>query len=183
MFGIPVPFHRNFEEVNLRFYVRRFADGGWRRGVVFVRELVPRGRHRIYCPKFLWRTLRAVPMSHDRSGGWPVACPVWLARRGGSQFIEVPPGNRLRPSSPGPRRNSSPNITGVTLADRMEPRNTKSNILSGKYMPGLAMTVQVEVARLYGAEFVPALSTAPASCFMAVGSDVVVRRPCFVRAA
>src|SRR5471030_1643955 len=40
--GIPIPFHRNFEEVNLRFYVRRKAEGEWRRGVVFVKELVPR---------------------------------------------------------------------------------------------------------------------------------------------
>ena len=40
--GIPIPFHRNFEEVNLRFYVRRKADDGWRRGVVFIKELVPR---------------------------------------------------------------------------------------------------------------------------------------------
>ena len=40
--GLPIPFHRNFEEVNLRFYVRRRAPEGWRRGVVFVRELVPR---------------------------------------------------------------------------------------------------------------------------------------------
>ena len=40
--GIPVPCHRNFEEVNLRFYVRRRAAEGWRRGVVFVKELVPR---------------------------------------------------------------------------------------------------------------------------------------------
>ena len=40
--GVPVPFHRNFEEVNLRFYVRRRVDGEWRRGVVFVREIVPR---------------------------------------------------------------------------------------------------------------------------------------------
>src|SRR6476661_1870708 len=40
--GIPVPFHRNFEEVNLRFYVRRFVEGETRRGVVFVKELVPR---------------------------------------------------------------------------------------------------------------------------------------------
>ena len=39
--GIPIPFHRNFEEVNLRFYVRRKADGGWRRGVVFIKEIVP----------------------------------------------------------------------------------------------------------------------------------------------
>ncbi|RYY55139.1 MAG: DUF2071 domain-containing protein [Chitinophagaceae bacterium] len=40
--GIRYPFHTNFEEFNLRFYVR-FPDGdGWKRGVVFVREIVPR---------------------------------------------------------------------------------------------------------------------------------------------
>src|SRR4051812_23124769 len=30
--GIPVPFHRNFDEVNLRFYVRRSVNGEWRKG-------------------------------------------------------------------------------------------------------------------------------------------------------
>jgi len=40
--GVPVPFHRDFDEVNLRAYVRRREQGTWRRGVVFVRELVPR---------------------------------------------------------------------------------------------------------------------------------------------
>ena len=39
--GIPVPFHRHFEEVNLRFYVRYKAGSGWRRGVTFIREIVP----------------------------------------------------------------------------------------------------------------------------------------------
>jgi len=39
---IAVPFHSNFEEVNLRFYVRRREAGEIRRGVVFIRELVPR---------------------------------------------------------------------------------------------------------------------------------------------
>jgi uncharacterized protein YqjF (DUF2071 family) len=38
LLGLPVPFHQSFEEVNLRFYVRRSS----RRGVAFVRELVPR---------------------------------------------------------------------------------------------------------------------------------------------
>lgn len=37
-----VPFHVNFEEVNLRFYVRRETDDEVRRGVVFVKEIVPR---------------------------------------------------------------------------------------------------------------------------------------------
>jgi uncharacterized protein len=39
--GVSIPFHTDFEEVNLRFYVRREVDGEMRRGVVFVRELVP----------------------------------------------------------------------------------------------------------------------------------------------
>jgi len=40
--GMPIPFHRNFEEVNLRYYVRRRVEKGWRRGVAFVKEVVPR---------------------------------------------------------------------------------------------------------------------------------------------
>ena len=39
--GIPIPFHTNFDEVNLRFYVRRETPAGPRRGVVFIREIVP----------------------------------------------------------------------------------------------------------------------------------------------
>jgi uncharacterized protein YqjF (DUF2071 family) len=39
--GVPAFFHRDFEEVNLRFYVRRDIGGERRRGVVFIRELVP----------------------------------------------------------------------------------------------------------------------------------------------
>jgi uncharacterized protein len=40
--GVPIPFHRDFNELNLRFYVRRLAGDEWRRGVVFVKEVVPR---------------------------------------------------------------------------------------------------------------------------------------------
>lgn len=40
--GVPVPFHQSFEEVNLRFYVRRVTKDDVRPGVVFIRELVSR---------------------------------------------------------------------------------------------------------------------------------------------
>lgn len=40
--GIKIPFHVNFEEVNLRFYVRYKQDAEWRRGVVFIKEIVPK---------------------------------------------------------------------------------------------------------------------------------------------
>jgi uncharacterized protein YqjF (DUF2071 family) len=42
VFGVPFPFHVNFEEVNLRFYVKRLMDDEVRRGVVFLKEIVPR---------------------------------------------------------------------------------------------------------------------------------------------
>lgn len=40
--GIAFPFHTNFEEVNLRFYVRYKENNKWKRGVVFMKEIVPR---------------------------------------------------------------------------------------------------------------------------------------------
>lgn len=38
--GIKIPFHATVEEVNLRFYVRRFENNTWKRGAVFIKEIV-----------------------------------------------------------------------------------------------------------------------------------------------
>jgi uncharacterized protein len=64
VFGIPVPFHRDFEEVNLRFYVQRRTGTEIRRGVAFIREIVPRRAvaaiaRTLYNEKYVAR-----PMSH-----------------------------------------------------------------------------------------------------------------------
>jgi uncharacterized protein YqjF (DUF2071 family) len=40
--GFKIPKHTDFEEVNLRFYVKRFENGQWKRGVVFIKEIVPK---------------------------------------------------------------------------------------------------------------------------------------------
>ena len=42
LLGLKIPFHINFEEINLRFYVKRFENGEWKRGVVFIKEIVPK---------------------------------------------------------------------------------------------------------------------------------------------
>jgi len=43
LFGaLPIPFHSDFDEVNLRFYVSRKEGSEVRRGVVFIAEIVPR---------------------------------------------------------------------------------------------------------------------------------------------
>src|SRR3978361_2087110 len=40
--GVKWPFYINFEEVNLRFYVRHFDGKEWKRGAVFISEIVPK---------------------------------------------------------------------------------------------------------------------------------------------
>ncbi len=42
LMGVKIPFHVNFEEVNLRFYVKRQTEEGGKRGVVFIKEIVPK---------------------------------------------------------------------------------------------------------------------------------------------
>jgi uncharacterized protein len=42
VYGLPLPFYREYAQVNLRFYVRRRIEGGdWRRGVAFIKQIVP----------------------------------------------------------------------------------------------------------------------------------------------
>ena len=62
--GLPIPFHRTFEEVNLRTYVRRTVDGLERRAVTFIRELVPRSAIAITARLSYNEPYRAVPMAH-----------------------------------------------------------------------------------------------------------------------
>ncbi len=59
--GLSIPFHRDFDEVNLRFYVRR-AD---RRGVVFIKEIVPRWAIAKVARIAYNENYVALPMSHN----------------------------------------------------------------------------------------------------------------------
>src|SRR5204863_2150268 len=68
VFGIPIPFHQNFEEVNLRFYVRRKAEDGWRRGVVFNKEIVPRAAIAFIARTFYNEPYVALTMGHHIEG-------------------------------------------------------------------------------------------------------------------
>ena len=71
LFGfLPVPLHSNFEEVNLRFYVRRQAGTDVRRGVVFIREIVPRRAIAFVARTFYNENYVALSMDHEiRSAG------------------------------------------------------------------------------------------------------------------
>ncbi len=65
LLGIRIPFHVNFEEVNLRFYVKRQVGGTWRRGVVFIKEIVPKPAIAVIANTFYNEKYETTPMRHN----------------------------------------------------------------------------------------------------------------------
>jgi uncharacterized protein YqjF (DUF2071 family) len=66
LFGfLPIPMHSNFEEVNLRFYVRCETGSEVRRGVVFIQEMVPRRAIAFVARTFYNENYVALPMAHE----------------------------------------------------------------------------------------------------------------------
>ncbi len=63
--GAKIPFHINFEEVNLRFYVRRLDGKEWKRGVVFIKEIVPKYAITFVANTFYKEPYFTMPMKHN----------------------------------------------------------------------------------------------------------------------
>jgi uncharacterized protein YqjF (DUF2071 family) len=63
--GLKIPFHTNFEEVNLRFYVKYQEDNIWKRGVVFIKEIVPKPALTFIANTIYKEHYETLPMSHE----------------------------------------------------------------------------------------------------------------------
>jgi len=63
--GLKIPFHTNFEEVNLRFYVRYNDNGEWKRGVVFIKEIVPKPALTFVANAVYKENYETMPMRHS----------------------------------------------------------------------------------------------------------------------
>ncbi|MAP55713.1 DUF2071 domain-containing protein [Altibacter sp.] len=64
LLGFKIPYHVTFEEVNLRFYVKRKEQGQWKRGVVFVKEIVPKPAITWVANTFYKEHYETRPMKH-----------------------------------------------------------------------------------------------------------------------
>ena len=65
LLGIKIPFHINFEEVNLRFYVKRNEKGESKRGVVFIKEIVPKSAITFVANTIYNENYETLPMKHS----------------------------------------------------------------------------------------------------------------------
>ncbi len=63
--GLKIPFHINFPEVNLRFYVKYKKDNEWQRGVVFIKEIVPKPVISLIANRFFYENYITLPMKYS----------------------------------------------------------------------------------------------------------------------
>jgi uncharacterized protein YqjF (DUF2071 family) len=175
IFGIPFPLHREFEEVNLRFYVRRKTDAGWRRGVVFIRELVPRRAIAFIARTFYGEPYSAFPMRHSIGAG-DFGIRVEYAWRRTDRW------ESLRAVGTGPPQVIENGSQEEFITEHYWGYTARTAGCSEYQVEHprwrvwrcVDSALDADISSLYGARFVESLSAVPSSAFIADGSPVVV---------
>lgn len=176
--GIPVPFHRDFEELNLRFYVRRRGPEGWRRGVVFVKEVVPRRAIAAVARLAYNENYVAHPMRHRISilpaAGGSVEYGWRHAGRWSSLAATVE--GTPRPLADGSEAEFiAEHYWGY--ARQRDGGTVEYAVEHPRWSAWMATAaLDCDLPALYGRGFAEALAGAPRSALVADGSPVVVRR-------
>ena len=175
--GFSIPFHSNFEEVNLRFYVRRLGPDGWRRGVVFIKELVPSVAIAWTARIFYNENYVALPMSH-----------LWRAYDGGDMRVSYgwDFGNRasyLQIDTTGASAETLPHSCEEFITEHYWGYARQRDGSTVEYQvehprwrvwPAREARFECDVAALYGGAFARFLPPTPANAFLADGSPVTV---------
>jgi hypothetical protein len=180
--GVPVPLHRDFDEVNLRFYVRREAGpGDIRRGVTFVRELVPRPAIALVARLAYNEPYLAVPMRSTA----PTA-PTEAPGRVTYAWRTSPAWSRVAATAVGAPAVPPPDSEAAFVAEHFwgytrqrDGGTVEYEVSHPRWRVGAAEAPELaaDVRRLYGPAFEAPLAAPPVSAFVAEGSPVVVYRP------
>lgn len=179
--GWRIPLHEHFDEVNLRFYVRREVAGELRRAVTFVREIVPR-RAIAFIARALYNEpyVRMPMRSEVRQSGAQPSLHVryeWR-RRGQPHAMEIAAGGES--ALPEPQSDAefiTEHYWGYTR--QADGGTIEYRVEHPTWRVRTATTVAVtgDMIALYGDELGPMLTGRPVSAFLADGSVVTVSRP------
>ena len=176
--GIPVPGHRNFEEFNLRFYVRCVRDEV-RRGVTFIKEIVPKRAIAWLANVAYNERYVAMPMRHrdtiGSAGGEVEYC--WNTK-GRWNHLRAVVGGEPSPLVPGSHEQFiAEHYWGYTEQRDGGTVEYQVRHPSWRIWPIEEFDLACDVRSLYGDRFAAALSAEPVSAFVAEGSDVSVSMP------
>ncbi len=179
VWGISFPFHRNFDEVNLRFYVRRLEGNEIRRGVVFIKEIVPRWLIAAVARSFYNENYVALPMAHkiDRNGDSGLVVQYgWRSRSGWNGMNLSVTGSPVAPVEGSHEQFITEHYWGYAAQKSGGCLEYRVGHPPWKVWSGQAANIKGDMAEVYGPKLAAAIGRAPVSAFLAEGSEVVVHR-------
>jgi uncharacterized protein len=175
--GIKIPLHINFEEVNLRFYVRHNDNGEWKRGVVFIKELVPKPAITFVANTFYNEPYETVSMQHEwKTIGDQLSVTYQWKKQNAWQSISINTGNEKLPMAVGSEEEFiTEHYWGYT---RVSERKTAAYGVEHprwEVYKTIDYTINVDFAATYGEYFRFLNAEQPKSVFLAEGSAIVVK--------
>ena len=176
--GIKWPFHITFEEVNLRFYVKHFDGKEWKRGAVFISEIVPKSIIAIIANNLYKEHYRALPMRHSQipvgdnhtefayewklKNRWNKLCATVS-----DIFEDIQPGS--------PEEFIFEHYWGYNKLTDTQTMEYQVEHVSWQIAKVKDYVFDADITELYGEEFLPFLNQKPYSAFFANGSAISVR--------
>ena len=175
--GISVPFHKDFEEINLRFYVRYKEGNTWKRGVTFIKEIVPKPAlafvaNTIYREKYITLATKHNLIENDGtitvSYGWK--------HKGDWDTISLTANLEAKDISEGSEEEFiTEHYWGYTQVDGYQTSQYQVEHPRWRMYPIIGQKIAVRFGDLYGSEFGELKDTLPVSTMLAEGSEIVVR--------
>jgi uncharacterized protein len=179
MFGfLPVPFHTDFDEVNLRFYVRRRSQGEERRGVVFIAEIVTKLAIATTARLLYGENYVRLPMRHR------IDCDsskrdVEYAWKAGGQWCSLAAsvsGDPVHPKDGSLEQFITEHFWGYSAQPDGGSIEYHVEHVPWRMWSSTAAKFEGDVRKLYGHDLAEALNRKPDSAFIAEGSPVRVYR-------
>ena len=185
VFGLKWPFHINFEEVNLRFYIKHFDGGKYNRGVAFVSEIVPRPciatiANRLYNEHYSVAAMGHTLVKDENE----LKINYRWKKRGGqlNQMTLTTTNTEVKIEKDSAEEFIFEHYFGYNQLNASTTIEYGVEHESWNIFPVKDFRLECDVTGLYGKEFAPYIENIqPHSVFLAKGSEVIVRKPVFLK--
>lgn len=175
LLGLPIPFYRNFEEVNLRFYVKKKEKDIWKRGVVFIKEIVPKYALSFVANSFYQENYKTMPMSNqiELKGGELTVKYAW--KNGSWHSMQITADSNALPMEADTEFEFiTEHYFGFT---KRENKTSEYEVChpKWKYYSIKNYQLDIEFHALYGKDFEFLNHQTPVSVMLAEGSEIEVK--------
>lgn len=174
--GIKIPFHTDFPEVNLRFYVRYKEKDEWKRGVVFIKEIVPKPAITFVANSLFKERYTTLPMKYEwKNGSDKLLASYQWKKNHKWHKLEV----NASASGYALAKNSkeefiTEHFWGYSSVNKTETAEYQVEHPSWNIYPVNEYSIDCDFTDMYGSDFSMLKNRNPASVFLAEGSDVIV---------